>query len=305
MPDQPRKMSALQSKIARQILDYIRDNELSVGHHLTEESFAAQFGVSRTPVRHTLSFLAEAGILELIPNRGLFLAKHWNDIDAGDLDIPDSAEDELHAQILRDRISGKLNGQHTETELMRAYSVQRGALTRVLWRLAKEGVIERSAGIGWTFLESLESPEAHSASYRLRLLIEPAAFAEPDYTLDRERLAGCRALHESLLRKGLERATAIEWFEANSEFHEMIACFSRNPHFLNIIQQQNRLRRIREYDVRDNDRMAHSCREHLSIMTAMESDDRPLAALILRRHLEEASDFVAREWEELPGISPA
>ena len=55
--------SALQLELADRIGKEIRDGTLPVGAHLTEESFGARYGVSRTPVRAAFKLLAERQIV--------------------------------------------------------------------------------------------------------------------------------------------------------------------------------------------------------------------------------------------------
>jgi DNA-binding GntR family transcriptional regulator len=293
MPKAKREVSELQARLARQLLEYIHENELKEGHHLIEEKLAAEFGVSRTPVRRALNHLAEAGVVEVVPNRGFFITATDREIGRAVKQISASEEEALYASILRDRAAGELGVQHTEADLMRRYSVRRGVLTRALWRLAKEGLLERSAGVGWSFLPSIDSVEAHYQSYRLRLLVEPAGLLEPTYVYDSRKIARCRAQHEALLNKGARAVKPNEMFEANAVFHETLAEMSGNRYFLQIVQQQNRLRRLRELHPLSPDRIKQSCEEHLAIMDALDGGDRELASFTLRRHLDEASRLVS------------
>jgi len=150
VPKKTQRISDLQAKIALQIVEYIKDNDLEKGQHLTEEKFAALFGVSRTPVRATLNYLEKIGVLKVVANRGYFLAVTPGSINLGRLGIPMSEEEKLYSNVVRDIVRGHWKEEVTEIDLIRRYEVQRGLVTRVLWRLAKEGVVERSAGVGWT-----------------------------------------------------------------------------------------------------------------------------------------------------------
>lgn len=289
MPKKTQRISDLQAKIALQIVEYIKDNDLEKGHHLTEEKFAALFGVSRTPVRATLNYLEKIGVLEVLANRGYFLAVTPGSINLGRLGIPMSEEEKLYSNVVRDIVRGHWKEEVTEIDLIRRYQVQRGLVTRVLWRLAKEGVVERSAGVGWVIQPILNSPEAVMESYRVRILVEPSGLLEPTYTPDLRKLGKLREQHEELLQKGAHKISRTEFFETNAAFHEMLAAMSGNRFFSQMIKQQNKLRRLMEYKARHIDRLTESCQEHIAIIDALEAGDRDWAAHLLRHHLQTSS----------------
>ena len=62
-------------KIYEHIFDAILEQRLAPGTKLTEEGLGEVFGVSRTIIRRTLSRLTHEGVVELIPNRGAYVAK--------------------------------------------------------------------------------------------------------------------------------------------------------------------------------------------------------------------------------------
>ena len=59
--------------VERAVAQWILTGELSAGEKLTEQELAARLGVSRGPVREALRALAEAGLIQLEPNRGAFV----------------------------------------------------------------------------------------------------------------------------------------------------------------------------------------------------------------------------------------
>jgi DNA-binding GntR family transcriptional regulator len=71
-PPNPRPR-ALDVELA--LAQWILTGELSAGQKLTEQEVAARLGVSRGPVREALRALAEAGLLQIEPNRGAFVRK--------------------------------------------------------------------------------------------------------------------------------------------------------------------------------------------------------------------------------------
>lgn len=61
-------------KLVDQIEDIIFSGELPAGAKLDEMVLARRFNVSRTPIREALRRLASSGMVDLIPNRGAFIA---------------------------------------------------------------------------------------------------------------------------------------------------------------------------------------------------------------------------------------
>ena len=56
--------------VERAVAQWILSGELSAGQKLTEQEIAERLGVSRGPVREALRALAEAGLVQIEPNRG-------------------------------------------------------------------------------------------------------------------------------------------------------------------------------------------------------------------------------------------
>lgn len=59
--------------IAESLEEQIFDGTLNDGDRLDETRLAEQFGVSRTPVREAFHRLANSGLVEQLPNRGVFV----------------------------------------------------------------------------------------------------------------------------------------------------------------------------------------------------------------------------------------
>jgi len=66
---------SLTSVLRRELETLILSGEFSPGERLNENSLAIRFSVSRGPVREICRALAEKGLLELVPNRGVFMRK--------------------------------------------------------------------------------------------------------------------------------------------------------------------------------------------------------------------------------------
>jgi len=274
--------TSLQTKLAGQIMAAIRSGELIPGMHLKEVELADRFGVSRSPIRGALAYLASQEMIERL-SQGYRVRQDG----VRPVEIPPSEDEQLYQQLIKDRLDGVWPEQVMEADLLRRYDVGKSVLQRCLLRLAEEGVMQRRRGHGWVFQPTLLSPRTRYESYRYRMLLEPTGLLEPTFQLDLVRLQRCRERQQALLDQG--PSSAIDFFEANAEFHEMLAAASGNAFILQAITQQNRLRRFIELRTVSNpERVRISCREHLEILSALEAGDRNWAATLLGRHLEVA-----------------
>lgn len=278
----------LQNELARQILAQIEKEALSTGDPVRELVLARAFGVSRTPVRAALGVLEGLGYVRLTPGRGFVLARKLNGSKSATARLPRSPFDDLGAALLADRARGRIPAEVSETELMPRYGVSRGALRRVLMKLADDGLIRRQRGHGWRFAEALDSREAVVESYRFRLIVECAGLREPTFAADPDELERLREAHLALLPGG-RAVDPRAWIETNRAFHETLAAWSGNRYLLQAVQRQNALRRFGEYSTfarLSPDRVVQSSREHLAVLDAIASGDREWAATLLYRHLD-------------------
>lgn len=285
--------SPLQIDIANQVVGLIRAGRILPGQHLTEQALAQQFGVSRSPVRAALKLLEDRGYLQSRTNAGVSVASplpdHGDDELAGD---GRTAED-LYRAILSDRANGSLGDILSEAELISRYDTSKSVLMRTLLRLNREGLVARRKGHGWTFMPALDSKEAKYDSYRFRMMVECGGLREPTFVADLPALARVRQAHEGFLRLPPEQQTSTAFFEMNAHFHELLAQFSKNRFVMQAVSHHNRLRRLEEYRRHEDNpvNLAGPCQEHLDIIEALEAGDTEWAALLLYRHLVQASRF--------------
>jgi DNA-binding GntR family transcriptional regulator len=114
---------ALVDELAARIQARILDGEVAVGARLRQETLAAEFGVSRTPVREALRKLQATGILEVEPNRGATVsAPNARDIrDAYEVRAElEGAAAELAAARMRD---DQLVALHDAQQLFRNFII--------------------------------------------------------------------------------------------------------------------------------------------------------------------------------------
>lgn len=66
---------SLHSVIVTRVRDMIIEGDLTAGSRIHEGQLGAKLGVSRTPLREALKFLASEGLIELAPGRGAVVRK--------------------------------------------------------------------------------------------------------------------------------------------------------------------------------------------------------------------------------------
>ncbi|MGE5767297.1 MAG: FCD domain-containing protein [Bacteroidota bacterium] len=272
--------------LARQILEIARRDGLTTGAHLPEVRLAERLGVSRSPVRAALALLRERGAVEPAPRQGYRLVHDSASAAFAAIALPEPEEEAIYRDLVRARFANLVPQQVAVADVMRRYGCDRATANRVLAQMSEEGVIERAAGRGYVFGPVLNDARAYDESYRFRLLVEPAAVLEPGFRLTPQRLQALRARHAGLLAAGVESVAMAELFAADAEFHEAIGEACGNRFLAQAIRLQTRLRRLSEYEnYNDRARLSDSCREHLAILDALEAEDRPRAAELLRRHI--------------------
>ena len=276
--------TATQAALAERILGWLRQRDLDPGDHVPERLATEAFHVSRTPVRAALSLLAEQGLLERRDQRGFFIADGFS--GASRPVAAETPETALHDAILRDRYSKRLDAEVTAAQLARRYQVSRTVVLRVLNRLQKDGIVERALGQRWVFLPALDSLRSQEDSHRFRLILEPAAFLQPGFTLDSKRVRDLKAALCELVDQDARQLDLKRALETDIAFHEAMADASNNKFLADAIRRQSRLRRLATTSMQvPPARLIESCREHLAILEAAEAGDLTRAAGLMREHL--------------------
>ncbi|MFG2590406.1 GntR family transcriptional regulator [Streptomyces sp. NPDC048438] len=278
----------LTTTLATRLVDLLRRSGFEEGAHVTEQWVADELDVSRTPVRKAMLFLAEVGILTREPNRGFFLARSAAALSRTDLDKGADVEQDAYFRIADDYVGGRFSGPFTAADVSRAYQLAPRQAERVLARMESEDLVRRrTGGRGWEFQHAFSTVEAHAQSYRFRMIIEPNALLEPDFTVDAGLFAQHRAQQEALLRGDILLLPRAELFQVNASFHEMLVGCSGNQFLLDAVRRQNRLRRLIEYRLQlDRSRLAGQAREHLRLLDLAEGGNIEEASAFLRNHLD-------------------
>ncbi|HEY0293763.1 MAG TPA: GntR family transcriptional regulator, partial [Bordetella sp.] len=228
----PKRASPLQIDIARRIARQVVEGELAPGSHLTEEALAAEFKVSRSPVRAALQLLAGRGLIQYRTNSGYFVLERQEGMEQPDFEESGMGIDGLYQQLVDARARRLLPDTVLEKDLLLAYPVSRRLLAKALMRMLADGLVEKRPGHGWAFLPSLETPEALAESYRFRMLVECGGLLEPTFSADSVQLARCRQAYEQWIASDFTDLSPGKFFTLNASFHEMLARFSGNRFIL-------------------------------------------------------------------------
>ena len=279
----------LQHELAERILGMIREDDLAPGSRLNESGTAKRLSVSRTPVRAAFDVLAERGVVQRLPNKGVeLLAIPKPEPENGTVD---GAEVVL-VRIARDRQNGCLADEISELEVMRRYEIGRLEAQRLLARLSDLDMVERKPGYGWRFLHDPHDPTIHDERYRFRLLIEPMGLLEPGFRLEESWIAEMKARHLETLSRPWREGSSIGFFEMNAAFHEGLAAASGNRFIHSAVRRQNELRRVSNYDwVFGWERVEVNSTEHLRILEYLAAGEREVASALMRSHLQRASQL--------------
>lgn len=285
----PANVSRLAPALASRIVEKIRREHLPVGHRLTEQGLCDELGVSRSPVRKALQYLATTGVVTSEPNKGYQVAKPTSEVARVLVPARPDSDEAVYMAIADDRLADELDTEITETVLMDRYDASRLQVQRVLNRMAREGIVERKPGRGWMFQPLLNTPEAYRESYRFRMIIEPASLLEPGYAIDVAELDNCYREQCELLGGAIEKWPRSELFKPGVHLHETIVAGAHNRLLLDALRKVNQLRRLVEYRAKmDRTRMRQQCEEHLVLIDLVRRGERVEASHYLRQHLDGA-----------------
>ena len=280
-----------QVELTGRIVDILRREQAWAGFHVREQWLADALGVSRSPVRRALQELERMGVLRSEQNQGYFM-----DVDAGSdsfrrIALPETEVDRIRALIASERFATLLGDQVSVGDLCSRYGASRATILKVLARMQEEGLVEKTAGHGWALRPALTDDDAYQESFRFRMMIEPAVFAEPGFHLP-------AAMLEDLLATQLRHAAlgAVEeplqaLFDADAAFHDALADACGNRFLTQAIRQTTRLRRMSEPERHvSRERLAESFAEHAAVLEAAKAGDLALARTRMAEHLARANE---------------
>lgn len=291
-------VSPLRAELARQIVSMAVDEHWADGTRLSDLALAKRLGVSRTPVRAALALLQAHGCVAAQHGQGYVLVNQ-DTLQARSERLPRSGVRSAYDTIRRDRALNKLPREVSETELFERYAYPRGTLRSALMQMVSEGIARKQRGHGWLFSETLDTRESLDQSLRYRMIVEPGALLQEGYACQEEEWQAQYAVHQKLLAS--DEIDRLEWLARNRSFHETLASWANNPHFLQSVQQQNHLRLFREQALAAKIPLAHIhrlCREHMAILQAIRDQDMRYASELLHHHLDSARRRSMKQYDD-------
>src|SRR3977135_1680306 len=108
-PRKPIVRHNLHDAIGSRVRDMIIEGTLSPGMRIHEGHLGQELGVSRTPLREALKYLASEGLLELSPGRGAVVRKF----------SPKDVQDSLQVLATLEGLAGALACEHASDEDIR------------------------------------------------------------------------------------------------------------------------------------------------------------------------------------------
>ena len=283
------KVSALTERLSQRIIGLIDTGSIKPGAHLSVPKLAELFDVSRSPVREALVFLEQKGILHQQLNRGFFVRNDYLPQASNEQD--NDAESDLpeYYRMAEDWLQDKIEAEVTELYLLKRYDVTKTQLTTILARGMSEGWVERKQGYGWRFLPVAKTKAALENIFSFRMVIEPMAILEPTFKAPQDKIDDMRRELEMLLESGIEILSPTQLQLAGYRFHETFISFSNNPFFEISLRNVNRMRRLMDYRIMDDrSRYYAEVKDHLELLSLIESGQRIEASYMMKQHLAKA-----------------
>lgn len=272
----------LHQQLAGQILRYLHGRRIAPGTHLSAQSLANEFHVSRSPIHGALRLLGEQGVLKHKPQRGYFVSDDALPAEPPEVD----ALSEVYLRIAEDRLQGRLPQSVSEAALRERYGISSADVKSLTGRMLQEGWIERRRGYGWRFGEMLTTPDALAQTYRLRAALEPAALLEPTFRISAATLDSLAETEQRFLDGEIETAASDTLYARGVVFHETLAKASGNPYIFDALRRVNQIRRLLAYrSMTTRKRFYKQAAEHLEIVELIRRGRNDEAAVAMRHHL--------------------
>ncbi len=296
--------TALQLKLADQIVQWLKQQDAPQGFRLREAALAELFQVSRSPVRAALVLLEQKGVLESVPYRGVELrvpaeALGFETATAESVD----EQERLLMAFLIDLLLDEMPAVFSERELQQRFNASRTEVQRLLVQLEVDGIVQAGQGYKWLLSDNLNNAQSHYESYRYRLMVEPAALLELGWVLDTQAAEALLARHQQAIEHP-DQISAAELFALSADFHELLMQCSGNRFLLSMMKQQNRLRKPSDLlSMQLHTSVEKACRRRMVILQTLQTGDNHEASELLRALLENDIRVMHRTYEKVDQLS--
>ncbi len=296
-------VTALQARLADQIVQWLKQQGAPQGFRLREAALADQFQVSRSPIRAALGLLEQQGWVESLPYRGVELRVPASELSLFEENPDESAPQDLYMAFLIDRFLSELPAAFSERELQQRYGASRSEVQRLLVQLEVDGIVQPGKGYKWLLSDNLNNAQSHYESYRCRLMLEPAALLEPEWTLDTEAVEALLERHQQAIAQP-EQVPAAQLFALSADFHELLMHCSGNRFLVAMMKQQNRLRKPSDLlSMQLHTSVEKACRRRMAILEALLQGRNREASELLRALLENDIRVMRHTYSEVARLS--
>jgi DNA-binding GntR family transcriptional regulator len=290
----PRLYERLYEILASQIAE----GERPPGAHIGESSVAAQFGVSRAPVRQALAELARNGLIEKAAGRGYAVrpvkgGRGGGTPDAAPMPPPDLrlvslASWEPIYMAVESEIAARIpfgNWRLNEAVLARHYHVSRTVARDVAGRLQQRGILRKDERSRW-YAPAL-TPEHVRELYEMRCLLEPVALTKAAANVPGAVIARMRAnLEEAIANAHAIEGGTLDRLE--TEMHIDLLGYCGNQTLMQAIALPQSLLIAHRFLYKWTPRLFETepfLPEHLDIVLKLEKGRTAMAARLLHAHL--------------------
>lgn len=184
----------------------------------------------------------------------------------------------LEAVLARKLIAGARLG---ELQLCTLFDATRAAVREALARLAVRGIVKSSARRGW-YLAELSKEEA-AATFHARNVIE-TGLIRCAKRVDKAALKRLRA-HLERQQEALAGANVGLRSYLLGDFHVCLAEVLGNSLLAEAVRELTARTTLVALRYQSDEDAAHSCREHVAIVAALEAGDFALAETLVSAHL--------------------
>jgi DNA-binding GntR family transcriptional regulator len=279
----------------------IERGERRPGERLQESAIAAQFGVSRAPVRQALAELLHTGLIEKAEGQGYMVSARSEAGDAPRFDTSPGGDLRLVPYSSWERIYGEVEGEIAgriafgawrvnEAELARYYYVSRTVARDVVARLQQRGVVRKDDRSRW-YAPAL-TPEHVGELYEMRWLLEPVALTKAAPNVPPGLVAAMKAhLDEAIANAHTIGGDTLDRLE--TEMHIELLGYSANQTLMQAITLPQSLLIAHRFLYRWTPRLFETepfLPEHLEIVTQLASGEVAKAASALEHHLRVSLD---------------